>query len=207
MNMEKRKYKLSQRAEQQAATRERIVVAAMHLHEELGPAQTSIKAIAEKAGVQRLTVYRHFPDDSSLFQACTSHWFSLNPPPQEGLWDELSEPLERTHMALLAFNRYYRQTEQMLKFAYRDVDKVEALQTPMALFDSYLDQVCNSLVKIWKKNCGISVQTTKRLKITLRHALSFSTWYSLQSQKLSDKKIAELVTGWLDAITLQASRK
>lgn len=78
--METRKYTQTRRAEQQDETRERIVVAAVRLHEALGPANTSIKAIAEAAGVQRLTVYRHFPDDASLFQACTAHYLGQHSP-------------------------------------------------------------------------------------------------------------------------------
>ena len=69
----RRKYELKARAHSQGETRQRITVAAMELHEELGPAQTSISAIAARAGVQRLTVYRHFPDELSLLRACGGH--------------------------------------------------------------------------------------------------------------------------------------
>jgi len=72
---------MKRRAELEAATRLRITESAMALHESVGPAQTSITAIAEKAGVRRSTVYRHFPDEETLFAACSSHWRALNPPP------------------------------------------------------------------------------------------------------------------------------
>jgi len=193
LNIKERKYTKFLRAEQQDETREKIVEATVALHEELGPANTSIKAIAEKAGVQRLTVYRHFPDDVSLFQACTSHWFGLNPPPNLAEWAELEDAGERSHAALLAFYRYYRRTEKMWSAAYRDVDQLEALQGPMAQFEAYLDLVRDDLLARWKLKPG----QKKSLAITLRHCLRFSTWASLKKEKLSDKKIVELVMGWV----------
>ena len=194
--MKKRKYTKSLRAEQQGQTRDRIVEAAMMLHEELGPAHTSIKAVAEKAGVQRLTVYRYFPDDVSLFQACTSHWLALNPPPDMNEWSELLDARERSQTALLSFYQYYRSTEAMWTVSYRDVDKVIALQEPMAQIEAYIDQVCDDLVKVWKK----TKHSKKQLQVTLRHALRFSTWQSLKNAKLKDEKITELVESWLEGV-------
>ncbi|WP_455366376.1 TetR/AcrR family transcriptional regulator [Kaarinaea lacus] len=194
--MKKRKYNKSLRAEQQEQTRDRIVEAAMVLHEELGPAHTSIKAIAEKAGVQRLTVYRYFPDDVSLFHACTSHWLELNPPPDMNEWAEYENATERCHAALLAFYHYYRRTQAMWTVSYRDVDQVTALHEPMMQFETYLDQVCDDLIKAWKQ----TKNTKKQLQVTLRHALRFSTWQSLNQSKLKDEKIMELVGSWLNGI-------
>lgn len=193
MNMEKRKYTKTRRAELQDETRERIVEATVKLHEELGPANTSIKAIAEAAGVQRLTVYRHFPDDISLFQACTSHYLGQHPPPNMAEWTDIEDAVERSRTALLAFYRYYRRTEKMWSVAYRDVDKLEALQIPMSQFEAYLDQVRDDLLSSW----NVKQDIIKPLAITLRHCLRFSTWTSLKNENLSDKKIAELVMGWI----------
>lgn len=193
MNMKNRKYTKTLRAEQQDGTREKIVEATVALHEELGPANTSIKAIAEKAGVQRLTVYRHFPDDISLFQACTTHWFRLNPPPSLAEWTDLEDAHERSHAALLAFYHYYRRTEKMWNVAYRDVDQIEALQGPMGQFEAYLDLVRDDLLARWKPEPG----QKKSLAVTLRHCLRFSTWASLKKEPLSDKKIVKLVMAWI----------
>lgn len=191
--MNKRKYNKTRRAEQQGETREKIVEAAVKLHEELGPANTSIKAIAEEAGVQRLTVYRHFPDDDSLFEACTSHYFGMYPPPNMAKWAEIQDASERSHTALVAFYGYYRQTEKMFTVAYRDVDGLPALQKPMGQFEAYLDMVSDDLVKAWNQTHNVK----KQLQVTLRHALRFSTWQSLQKTNLKDQKIAELVQRWL----------
>jgi len=191
--MNKRKYTKTRRAEQQDVTREKIVEATVSLHEQLGPANTSIKAIAEKAGVQRLTVYRHFPDDVSLFQACTSHYLGQHPPPNMGDWSDFQDASERSHAALLAFYRYYRTTEKMWSVAYRDIDKVKAMQVPMEQFQAYLDQVRDDLLASWH----VKQADRKSLAITLRHCLRFTTWASLKNENLSDKKIVELVMGWV----------
>src|ERR671919_2710297 len=84
-----RKYEKKRRAEQEAETRQRIVEAMVALHREVGPARTTISAIAERAGVERLTVYRHFPDERSLFEACTGHWRASHPPPDPGPWTQI----------------------------------------------------------------------------------------------------------------------
>ena len=191
--METRKYRQKRRAEQAQATRQQIVEAAMHLHETLGPARTSIKAVAEQAGVQRLTVYRHFPDDASLYQACTSHWMSLHPPPAKTAWDNIADPRQRTAKALLAFYRYYSKTSRMWRVAYRDVDDLPDLQGPMQQFDRYLDAVRDDLLSGWRPG----KKQHKPLSITLRHGLRFATWQSLKKERLSDPAMAQLVIGWL----------
>ena len=197
--MKKRKYTKTRRAELQYETRERIVEATVKLHEELGPAKTSIKAIAEKASVQRLTVYRHFPDDDSLYQACTRHYLGIHPPPNMADWAEIQDASERCRAALLAFNRYYRQTEKMWAMAYRDLDAVEALHKPMGQFENYIEMVNDDLISRWKKTRAIK----KKLHITLRHALRFSTWQSLAQTGLNDKKIAELMQSWLAGVVAE----
>jgi AcrR family transcriptional regulator len=194
--MSTRKYTKTRRAEQQDETRARIVEAAVKLHEALGPAQTSIMAIAAAAGVQRLTVYRHFPDDASLFEACTTHYLGMHPPPQPAAWSDVEPPGERSYAALLAVYRYYRQTERMWRVAYRDVDQVAALQAPMDRFEAYLDQVTDDLVQAWHARQAAE----KPLQLTLRHALRFTTWQSLQHARLNDRQIAELVRSWLAGI-------
>ena len=191
--MSNRKYTKTRRAEQQDETRDRIIEAIVALHEEFGPANTSIKAVAEKAGVQRLTVYRHFPDDASIFQACTSHWLKLNPPPDFVDWVNIENADEQTYTVLLAFYRYYRQTEKMWSGAYRDVEEIEALRNVMAGFETFLDQVRDNLLASWKVNG----KRKKQLSITLRHSLRFTSWQSLKRENLNDKQITELVMSWI----------
>src|SRR5689334_9601108 len=96
MSDQKRPYRMQRRAELEEQTRLRITESTVELHEELGPARTSISAIAERAGVRRSTVYRHFPDEEALFAACSSHWRTANPPPDPGAWAAIDDPAERT---------------------------------------------------------------------------------------------------------------
>lgn len=191
--MAKRKYRKIKRAELQEQTRDRIVEATVALHEELGPANTSIKAVAERAGVQRVTVYRYFPDDVSLFQACTTHWLALNPPPDAAQWQDVQEAKEKTAVALLAFFEYYRRTETMWTGAYRDVEAVAALRDALQRFEEYIDNVRDVLLVPW----GLKGKRKKQLSITMRHCLRFTSWQSLKGEGLADKQIVDLVMEWM----------
>jgi AcrR family transcriptional regulator len=190
-----RQYKLKRRAQQQELTRDRIVDAVMALHEEVGPRNTTISAIAERAGVQRLTVYRHFPDEVTLFQACTSRWIERNPPPAPEQWQALSEPGARSLAALQALYGYYRRTEPMWAVSYRDEHEVPALQAPMGGFRAYLATVVQDLLEAW----AAPESTQAALRATLGHAVDFPTWQSLSRQGLGDEAMAALVTRWLAA--------
>ena len=120
-DMATRKYQQKRRAEQQGETRQRIVEAMVALHREVGPARTTVSAIAERAGVERLTVYRHFPDETAMFEACTAHYATEVPGPRSAAWAGIEDPAERLRAALLAFYDYYGRAEEMLVHAVRDV--------------------------------------------------------------------------------------
>lgn len=190
----KRSYTLRKRADAQERTRLRIVEATVHLHEELGPRATTIRAIAERAGVQRLTVYRHFPDEAAVFRACTSHWLSLHPLPELALWADCEDAIERARTALIAYYRYYRQTQRMWTVAYRDEPIVPALQGPMQEVHSFLAQVGDDLFEHFPPG-----RRNKRLAATLRHALEFRTWRSLTELGLDEKEQVETVLTWITA--------
>src|SRR3954463_1267820 len=120
MTVETRKYEKKRRAELEAETRRRITETAVELHGTVGPARTSISAIAERAGVRRSTVYRHFPDEEALFTACSSHWGQENPPPDLSAWTAIEDPAERLRTALGELYVYYRRTERMMANLLRD---------------------------------------------------------------------------------------
>ncbi len=103
-----RKYDMKRRAKRQEETRQRIVEATVELHKTVGMARTTISAIAEKAGVERLTVYRHFPDERALFSACSGHWNAANPPPDPASWTQVADPEERLRSALSEVYAYHR---------------------------------------------------------------------------------------------------
>lgn len=190
----KRPYAMRKRRESQDETRRRIVEATMQLHEEIGPRATNISAIAERAGVQRLTVYRHFPDEAAVFRACTSHWLSLNPPPALEQWRQLDDASARMREALRLFYAYYRRTNRMWAAAHRDVAVVPALQEPMLEFERYLRSVGDELFRHFK-----SRRNRRLLAATVHHVLSFTTWASLEAQGLSDEDKAATALAWVAA--------
>src|SRR3954469_9746947 len=124
MANQKRPYKKKRRAELEEQTRLRITESAMELHGTVGPSRTSISAVAERAGVRRSTVYRHFPDEEALFTACSSHWAQLNPPPDIGAWAAIEDPGKRLRTALGELYAFYESTEQMMDNLIRDEDLV-----------------------------------------------------------------------------------
>src|ERR1700687_4004038 len=105
-----RSYRMQLRAESQQQTPLRITESAVALHGTVGPSRTSISAVAAHAGVRRSTVYRHFPDEAALFDACTAHWAAANPPPDLGAWSAIEDPEARLRVALDQLYRFYRRT-------------------------------------------------------------------------------------------------
>src|SRR3954452_21864322 len=120
MSDEKRQYRMKRRAEQEAQTRQRITESAVELHGSLGPARTSMKAVAEHAGVPRSTVYRHFGDEEALFGACSAHWAAENPPPDISRWEKVDDPDERLEVGLDELYAFYRRGGGMLDKCLRD---------------------------------------------------------------------------------------
>lgn len=187
----KRPYTMRERAKSQEETRKRIVEATMDLHEEIGPRETTISAIAKKAGVQRLTVYRHFPDEIAVFQACTSHWLSQNPPPNPEEWSDLVDPLDKLKTALSAFYRYYKATRRMWTVSFREVAEVPALQGPMAEFTGFVTSVASDLAG------SFDGAPQKEMAVTLKHALAFPTWNDLDELGLNNAGKISLVCQWI----------
>src|SRR5919112_14616 len=188
-DMATRKYEKKRRAEQQAETRQRIVEAMVALHREVGPARTTISAIAERAGVERLTVYRHFADETAMFEACSAHFAMETGSPDPATWADVVEPSERLRAALLAFYGYYRRGEDMLAHVHRDVPQVPALAGVMAPWESFVDSVRDGLLEGW----AAPQPARARLAAAIAHALRFETWRSLaRSESLGDTEAADL---------------
>src|ERR687894_2257994 len=187
-----RKYDMKRRAERQEETRRRIVEATVELHQTVGMARTTISAIAEKAGVQRLTVYRHFPDERALFHACTGHWRAANPPPDPGPWSQVADPRERLRAALAEVYAYHRRTEPMMANVVRDA-QVHPLTREMAgPYIQHWERMRYVLATGW----GVGDERLAMLLGTLGHALDFQTWRSLvRQQGLSDEQAIEVMVG------------
>ena len=170
-----RKYELKRRAERQEETRRRIVDAVVALHEEVGPARTTISAIAERAGVERLTVYRHFPDEQAIFGACNARWSELHRPPNPASWAAVDDPVARLRLGLDHIYAFFRSGEAMLTNLYRDAPLVPAIQPEMATMLPYWDHAHANLVAGWHP----SRDANSLVEAAVRHALEFSTWQSL----------------------------
>ena len=188
--MATRKYEKKRRAEQESETRRRIVEAVYALHGEIGPARTTIKAIAERAGVERLTVYRHFADEGAIFAACDAHFRSEIPPPDPAAWADIGDPAERLRAALMAFYSFYRRGENMIANAERDAVGLPALAVVMAPRDAILAAVREDLLAAW----AVGDRARTRLAAAIAHALRFDTWRSLaRVEGLEDVEAAELM--------------
>src|SRR5690554_4208187 len=144
-HMTRRRYKLSKRATQAEETRRRIVEATGELHAEVGPAATTISAIAERAGVQRLTVYRHFPEPKQLFEACSALSEERHPSPDPEQWQSITDPHARTLAALTALYRYYAADAKGLQLVLRDAAVLPELQETLSPFTEYIQAIAGDL--------------------------------------------------------------
>jgi AcrR family transcriptional regulator len=198
MTVEKRRYEKKRRAELEAETRRRITETAVELHGTVGPARTSISAIAERAGVRRSTVYRHFPDEAALFDACSSHWEAANPAPDMTAWQSIDDPDERLRRAVEDFYAYYRRTEQMMDNLHRDELTMPIVAERFAGFRGYIAAVRDMLMR------GRPVRGRRRedARAAVGHALAYTTWRSLaREQGLTDERAAALVCALVESAT------
>jgi len=185
-----RKYELKQRALTQAETRQKIIEATVALHGSVGPAHTTVSAIARRAGVQRLTVYRHFPDERTLFEACRDDWIAENPAPDPARWAAMDEPSERLGVALGEIYAYFRSTEGMTANLRRDFPESPVLRETAAPFMQYWETVRIALERGWNARG----RRRKRLQAVIGHAIEFETWRSLARQEgLDDREAADLM--------------
>ncbi|MDX2974592.1 TetR/AcrR family transcriptional regulator [Kribbella solani] len=182
-----RGYEMRKRADDVGRTRRRIVEAAVELHGTAGPALTSIAAIAERAGVTRLTVYRHFPDETALFQACSGHWMSQQKLPAPEKWSAIEDPLERLRVGLADLYRFYRDAEQMLTLVARDAHAIP--QPIRAAREATTKQHLAVLTAAWPPPANPLRQAA------VAHATSFTTWRSLcRDQALTNPQAVDLMT-------------
>jgi AcrR family transcriptional regulator len=170
---EKRPYRKKRRAELEAQTQLRITESAVALHGTLGPSRTSMSAIAEHAGVRRSTLYRHFPDETAVFAACSAHWREANPAPDLGAWAAIEDPDRRVRSALEELYAYYRRTEGMMVNLYRDAELMPTVARSFSRFADYL---------------------------ATGHAIAIATWRSLvREQGMDDPAAAELMCRFVAA--------
>jgi len=171
MCSQKRKYELRRRADGMEKTRRRIAEAAMELHGSVGPARTSLSAVAERAGVQRHTLYRHFPTEDALYTACSGMFAAEHPRPELGAWREIDDPEARLSVGLGELYRWYEENEPMLTNLYRDRALVEPVDSQMRRSDEYLEDAARTLTGGGRRRRVVNAAA--------RHAVDFQTWRSL----------------------------
>ncbi len=175
----RRPYRKRRRAEQEAHTRLKITEAAVKLHGTVGPARTTISDVAAEAGVQRATVYRHFPDLESLFRSCSAHWASLNPPPDPTAWSQIADPNRRLRGALTELYTWYVWAEPMLTNVSRDAPLVPASAQAGQRFQRHF-QALHAALMNGRRATG---RSRIRTAAAIGHALDFTTWRSLTRQQ------------------------
>jgi AcrR family transcriptional regulator len=191
----KRKYELKRRAEDMAATHRRITEAAIELHGTVGPARTTMSAVAERAGVERRTLYRHFPNEADLFAACSSQYFTANPWPDPGAWRAVRDPHRRLERGLDELYAYFERTEPLLANVLRDAELHDLARDAVAPLNAYLEEAAETLI------AGRRVRGRRRQLVgaALRHALAFSTWRSLSANGIERSDAMRLVTALVEA--------
>src|ERR671919_464798 len=194
-NLPRRKYELKKRAEQMGETHLRITEAAIELHGTVGPSRTTLSAVAERAGVERRTLSRHFPTEPDLFAACSTHYFAANPWPDLGNWRAIRDPRLRLERALDELYAYYERTEPMLSNVLRDAELVDSARDAVAPLHVYLEEAAEILT-IGRGGRGPRRQL---LQAALRHALAFPTWRSLSTNGIRRSDAAKLVTALIEA--------
>jgi len=190
MSSEKRPYELKARAERRRRTRERIIQATAELHREVGPARTTVAEIARRAGVQRLTVYNHFPEDAELFGACQAHWMGLHPLPDLSAALALPDPVERVRAVLRGLYGWNRETAPMAEKVQRDRGAVPVLDALMRqTADARLAQLTDALAGGFRARG----RRAGRQRALIRLALDFWTWRRLDAEGLDDSAAADLM--------------
>ncbi|MCB0874849.1 MAG: helix-turn-helix transcriptional regulator [Solirubrobacterales bacterium] len=191
-----RKYRKRRRAEREEETRRRITEAAVKLHGTIGPAKTTVSGIAREAGVQRATVYRHFPDEDAIYAACTSHYNALHPPPDLEAWAAVGDPDERLRLGLNEIYAFYDETHGMLESTGRDAERVPAVGRAVAAMDAYREEAAAVLMR-GRAERG---RARTRAAAAIGHALAFSTWGSIvRDEGLGAEEAVELMTALVAA--------
>jgi AcrR family transcriptional regulator len=186
-----RRYELKQRAQRQADTRRRIVEATVALHGERGLVATQITDIAQRAGVDRVTVYRHFPDLGSLFKACAAHYYDAHPPPDPTGWAAIADPEARLRHGLQELYGYWAHNAATVAHILRDAQVLGHLGVGRRLLALQRDAT-EALTSGWP-----ATDQQPALAATIRVAVDFHTWQRLVTEQgLSQQQAVELAASW-----------
>jgi AcrR family transcriptional regulator len=190
-----RTYRMGRRREQLDAMSQRIAEAAFELHATVGPAQTSISAVAERAGVQRHTVYHHFPDLTSLMRACTAHGMQITRTPEAAPWRAIDDPTVRLRHGLGELYGYYAANARLLGNVVRDMPLLGDAAGAEAFIER-MGELFSALADGWPGDAA-----AQRLRmVAIGHAMSYETWRSLTDKGLSDSEAVDLMVGLVETV-------
>jgi len=188
--MPKRKYQLKRRAERQDATRQRILDATVALQESVGVVGTTISSVAEQAGVERLTIYRHFSDETALLTAATAYYLEANPPPNPEPWKGIADPEVRLQVGLTAAYVYHQQTEGMIGHLIQGLPFKPVICNVLEEYSTHWVNVQQVLSEGWNS------PNLELITVAIGHTVSFKTWHSLvRDLGLGNTEAVELMVG------------
>lgn len=186
-----RKYEMRRRAERIDDTRRRIAKAVHDLHATVGPARATVSAIAEQAGVDRVTVYRHFPNELSLYRACLEHWSTERPLPNPEGWRSAESAEDRLRVGLGQLYRHYEENEGLWSNGWRDIPRLPLLaEADAPVFETFA-RMQAVLVEPWPAR---PIRARRVVEAWVGHAMEFPTWESfLRRQGLSPDQLLDLM--------------
>jgi AcrR family transcriptional regulator len=184
----RRRYELKERARRQEETRQRIIDTTVALHREVGPAKTTVSEIARRAGVGRVTVYNHFPDDASLLGACSARFIAGHPPPDPSAWEAIDDPERRLRAALTELYAWFRANEAMLANVRRDAALIPALAAVVSSAEATAHETAMREALLAGRG------RRRRVRAAIGLALAFPTWQRLaRDEGLSDGEAVEVM--------------
>lgn len=189
--MKRGKYELKRRAKRQEQTRRRITEAAIELHSTVGGTQATISEIAERAGVQRRTVYNHFPTEHALLSACMGHYWASNPLPDPTPWKEIADPEARLRRALGEVYAFYGRHERLLANFAADAHVNPNVREVAEPYYRHWERMRDILAAAWQ----VSDEQRDLLGAALDLALDFQTWRTLVCRQggIGDEQAVELM--------------
>jgi AcrR family transcriptional regulator len=193
----KRRYEQKERAESTQETRRRIAAVTADLHQSIGPRATTVSEIARRAGVGRLTVYNHFPEEADLVAACQAHWLGLHPPPAPAAWMAIADPRQRLRQVLADLYRFYGETADMTANVLRDAPALPSFAQVL----ERIEAAQASTVRLLAEGFAADGKKGRYLAATLAVAIGFPTWERLVRQGgLDAGEAIELASGWVEAV-------
>ena len=153
-----------------------------------------MSAIAERAGVQRHTVYRHFPDPVDLIRACSAHSIQVTNPPDPAAWRGIV-PAERLEVGLGQLYAYFRANERLLANIVRDSAVMPDLVAGTVVNRARTEELRTALLD------GLGHRSTGA-NAAVGHATDFSTWRSLTTRGLSDDQARDAMARFIRSMAV-----